>query len=155
MPPYYFRQNQQYQFNPYQQQYPSMQERYEVIPVSSIEEAKNAIISPLCSYFFLDVNTSNIYFKKMTNNGTSQFIIYSPQEQKTQQTSDPIVEINERLKVIEYKISNIGGYDAKSVSNVPKPESNNGTEFTTADEFNDSTESDALSKSPRNDSRKK
>lgn len=115
MPPYQF-QNQfqmpnamyQKQFSPYGQPQP---ERFEVVVVSTIEEAKNAIVSPLYKYLFVNFSTGEIYYKCMNNSGLSDFVVYTPSEQSGR--TDPLVEINQRLGKIEDAL--------KGVKNEPVP----------------------------------
>lgn len=47
------------------------QEQFSVIPVSSEEEAKNAIVNPLSTYLFVDCSSGKIFYKKMNSSGKS------------------------------------------------------------------------------------
>lgn len=131
------------QFNPRGQ----MQEKFEVVPVSSVDEAKNAIINPLNTYLFVDSSTGNIYYKRLGNNGLSEFLVYSLTEQKK---DNPLAEINDRLTNIEKVLG--GLKNDKSVSNVTEP-----TQSTVTNEngTNENEQSFALQKSRTNDKWKK
>ena len=133
----------------FQNPYPQFQNQYNmnqfiIKQVTNINEAKNAIINPLSIYLFVDYSSGNIYLKKMNNNGLSDFIVYSPQEE--QKPNDPFVQINERLTNIENKL---GGINVQSISNA-KP--NDATEN---DSTNAKTESSTIQQSSGNDARKK
>lgn len=110
---FYMRNAQQqygYQFPPQSQQ-PQVSSRF----VTSVDEAKAAIINPLTYNLFLDSGTGKIYLKKLGNDGRSEFITYSPEESKptesNQQTQNPnadaLNEINARLTNIEKSIGEI------------------------------------------------
>ena len=163
MPPYpygnqandfYLRQAQQIaqpQFQPHGQK----QEQFQVVPVSNIDEARNAIINPLSAYLFVDYGTGNIYFKRMGNNGLAEFLVYTVQENVKENKSDPLAEINSRLANIE---SVLGGFHDKSVSsNAAYEQSATGSNAIVTDQIqpNDSAESNGLSKNAGNGWRKK
>ena len=106
MPPYnpvndfYFRNAQQYgqQMLPFPPQpIPHINGKF----VTNIEEAKASMIDPLSYNLFLDSSNGKIYFKKLGNNGQSEFLCYSVEEQKAEK--NPIEEINARLTNIENK----------------------------------------------------
>ena len=148
MYPSYF--NQMYgQFNPRVQG--SLQERFEVVPVTSIDEAKNAIINPTLTYLFLDSSNGNIYYKRMNNNGLSDFFVYSIIEQNKSKNS--LDEINERLLNIEKSIGDLR--DDKSISNAIKSQSVYEQQPSTDYESNENAESQSLQKGRGNDWRKK
>lgn len=133
----------------FQNPYPQFQNQYNmnqfvIKQVTNINEAKNAIINPLSIYLFVDYSSGNIYLKKMNNNGLSDFIIYSPQEEP--KPNDPFIQINERLTNIENKL---GGINVQSISNA---KSNDATENVTT---NAKSESSTIQQSSGNDARKK
>lgn len=102
MPPYQFQGQNFYQrgqqFNPYGQPAP---EHFEVAMVSSIDEARNAIVNPLSTHLFLNPSTGEIYFKRMNSTGLSDFVVYAPIEGGKRGNEDPLTEINARLAAIE------------------------------------------------------
>ena len=112
--------------------------------ITNINEAKNAIINPLSIYLFVDYSNGNIYLKKMNNNGLSDFIVYSPQEE--QKPNDPFIQINERLTNIENKL---GGINVQSISNA---KSDDATENVST---NAKSESSIIQQGSGNDARKK
>lgn len=133
----------------FQNPYPQFQNQYNmnqfvIKQVTNINEAKNAIINPLSIYLFVDYSNGNIYLKKMNNNGLSDFIVYSPQEE--QKPNDPFIQINERLTNIENKL---GGINVQSISNA---KSNDATENVST---NAKSESSIIQQSSGNDARKK
>lgn len=133
----------------FQNSYPQFQNQYNmnqfvIKQVTNINEAKNAIINPLSIYLFVDYSNGNIYLKKMNNNGLSDFIVYSPQEE--QKPNDPFIQINERLTNIENKL---GGINVQSVSNAnPNDAAENATS-------NAKSESSTVQQGSGNDARKK
>lgn len=103
MPPYQFQGQNFYQrgqqFNPYGQPAP---EHFEVAMVSSVDEARNAIVNPLSTHLFLNPSTGEIYFKRMNSTGLSDFVVYAPIEDgRKRKNEDPLMEINARLAAIE------------------------------------------------------
>lgn len=133
----------------FQNPYPQFQNQYNmnqfvIKQVTNINEAKNAIINPLSIYLFVDYSNGNIYLKKMNNNGLSDFIVYSPQEE--QKPNDPFIQINERLTNIENKL---GGINVQSISNA---KSDDATENVST---NAKSESSIIQQSSGNDARKK
>jgi hypothetical protein len=113
----------QLQFNPHGIQ--QNLEQFTVIPVSSEEEARNAITNPLSTFLFVDCGSGKIYYKKMNSNGKSDFVVYSPVFNNV--VADPITQVNARLENIE-KI--LGGLDVQSIhgnaggkQSVPVPQS--------------------------------
>ena len=79
--------------------------------VTSVEEARAAMIDPLATNIFLDTSSGKIYMKNMGNDGKPQFISYTIEEQVI--PKDPIAEINSRLTNIE---KYLGGHNDKSIS---------------------------------------
>lgn len=134
----------------FQNPYPQFQNQYNmnqfvIKQVTNINEAKNAIINPLSIYLFVDYSNGNIYLKKMNNNnGLSDFIVYSPQEE--QKPNDPFIQINERLTNIENKL---GGINVQSISNA---KSDDATENVST---NAKSESSIIQQGSGNDARKK
>lgn len=109
--------------------------------VTNIEEAKASMIDGYSTNLFLDTSNGKIYLKKLNNNGLSDFLVYSIEEQKN---TDPLAEINSRLTRIE---NYIGGQN-ESISNadpVHKPT------ITEQNERYDEAESTGFSKNERND----
>lgn len=114
---YYPRQNQMYgqQMNfPPQFQTPQVNSRF----VTSIDEAKAAMIDPLSYNLFLDSGNGKIYLKKLANNGQAEFLAYSAEERTEEKKQNPIEEINERLSNIEKFLG--GLKNDKSISNDTK-----------------------------------
>ena len=72
--------------------------------VTSINEAKSAMIDPLCINLFVDTSNGKIYLKKIGNNGQPQFLVYMVDEKIT---TDPMTDINNRLTKIENYIGRI------------------------------------------------
>lgn len=146
---FYIRQAQyQPQINfPPQQNMPVINSKF----VTSIDEARASMIDGFSYNIFLDSSSGRIYLKKLNNNGTSDFIVYSIEEKKESE-NDPMKEINLRLSNIETAIGGI--VDAKSISSNSineKPQSVFKPEFTKQNESNDATESTGISKDAGND----
>ena len=156
MPPYnpvndfYFR-NAQAPMPMYQHNFPPVpqQPQIKTFFVTSIEEAKAAMIDPLATNIFLDTSTGKIYMKNIGNDGKPQFLSYSIDEHII--PKDPIDEINIRLTNIE---KFLGGHNDKSISSnasvqqslaVSKPT------VTNSYESNDETESTGFPENARND----
>lgn len=131
-------------FNQQQFQNQYNMNQFVIKQVTNINEAKNAIINPLSIYLFVDYSNGNIYLKKMNNNGLSDFIVYSPQEE--QKPNDPFIQINERLTNIENKL---GGINVQSISNA---KSDDATENVST---NAKSESSIIQQGSGNDARKK
>lgn len=147
----FYLQNAQRQFPqfPPQPQVPQVNTRF----VTSIEEAKAAMIDGLSTNLFLDSGNGKIYLKRMNNNGLSDFLVYKIEEEEKKVESDPINEINRRLTNIENFLGGIA--NAKSVSN---DEQSNGyvePAVTEPNEPDGETESTGVSKNARNDKWKK
>lgn len=66
--------------------------------VTSIDEAKAAMIDPFGIFLFTDFANNQIYVKRINNNGLAEFYIFKAQNE-TQ--VDPQAEIKERLERIE------------------------------------------------------
>lgn len=76
--------------------------------VSSIEEARAAIVDPVGTYFFADMGTGKIYMKQMKNDGTAEFYTFGVEQTVTDtEKKDPLMEINQRLTNIEEKLGGI------------------------------------------------
>ena len=127
----------QYQFP----QMPQVNSRF----VTNIEEAKASMIDGYSTNLFLDTSNGKIYLKKLNNNGLSDFLVYSIEEQKN---TDPLAEINSRLTRIE---NYIGGQNDKSVSSNKQSESVYQPTVAEQDERYDATEPTGFSKNERND----
>ena len=140
---YYFRNAQFQQFPPVQQAQNQIVTRF----VTSIEEAKASMIDGLSTNLFLDSGNGKIYLKRLSNNGTSDFYVYSIEETNTK---DPMAEINNRLANIE---SIIGGLaNGKSLSvNADEPDPVVTTAVAEPHGANAETEPTGLSKGYGND----
>lgn len=137
------------QFNDYK--YPNYQQPQIISrAVTNIEEAKATIISPFSYNLFLDTANGKIYLKNINNNGQSQFLVYSIENQ--QYEKNPIDEINQRLTNIE---NFLGGLkNDKSVSSVADDKQSDASNATTVNEQNATiteNESAGLPKNARND----
>ena len=148
MPPYmnpvndfYFRQSQsQFNFPP---NTPQVNCRF----VTNREEAKASMIDGFSYNLFLDSSNGKIYLKKLNNNGVSDFITYTIDEEKQ---ADPINEINTRLSRIEQIVG--GKYE--SISNdvgYVKSEPVSHTTVTEQNERYDETKSAGFPKDAGND----
>lgn len=143
---FYFRQAQQNHF-PYQNnQPPQFMTRY----VSNIEEARAAFVDPFVTYIFLDSSCGKIYLKRMKNDGTSDFIPYTPDENlKPQKEENPFDTLNLRLTNIETILGGI--VNDKSVSSdAGNVQSDGGVTATVAAE-NESTKSSNVSANSKYD----
>lgn len=85
------------QLNFPQRQMPQVNVRF----VTSVDEAKAAMIDGFSTNLFLDSGNGKIYLKKMNNNGLADFLVYEMSEAKVPEEKDPMKEINERLTNIE------------------------------------------------------
>ena len=85
------------QINFPQRQMPQVNVRF----VTSVDEAKAALIDGFSTNLFLDSGNGKIYLKKMNNNGLADFIVYEMEETKSDVAKDPMKEINDRLSNIE------------------------------------------------------
>lgn len=98
---FYFR-NSMPQYN-FPQKIPQVNVRF----VTSVDEARAAMIDGFSTNLFLDSGNGKIYLKKMNNNGLSDFLVYAIEGDR-QVEKDPIEDIKERLSAIESKI---GGHN--------------------------------------------
>lgn len=115
--------------------------------VTGIEEAKAAMIDPLSYNLFLDSGSGRIYLKKLSNNGQSDFICYSINQEETKD-SDPLNEINIRLSNIE---SFLGGMkNDKSLSKSDCTEQSQAVTYTATAEQNESNGTAESSGFPKN-----
>ena len=143
MPPYnpvndfYLRQSQPYQYP--SRPIPQVNCRF----VTNREEARVAMIDGFSYNVFLDTSNGKIYLKKLNNNGLSEFLTYSIDEEKT---VDPMTEINTRLSRIE---NIIGGKYESIPGNASSQQSQSvyHSAITEKNERNDETEPPSLSKS--------
>jgi len=147
---------QPYPYNNYSnitQPYPQQQQQqnynnniqYVSRQVNNIEEARNANIDAYNTFLFFDINTNQIYLKRINNNGLTDFIIYSPDFMTGQiqnENKNPLEETNNILRQILQEVKNV-----QSVSNVSKS-SNTGIES------NAKKQSYALQQSETNDNGK-
>lgn len=117
--------------------------------VTSVEEARAAMIDPLATNIFLDTSSGKIYMKNMGNDGKPQFICYTIEEHVV--PKDPIAEINSRLTNIE---KYLGGHNDKSISSnagVPQSFAVSKPAVTNSYEPNDETESAGFPENARDD----
>lgn len=150
---FYFRNSQpvpapyQQTFNfPPQQQMPQIHSHW----VTSVEEAKAAIIDPLATNVFFDTSSGKIYMKNLGDDGKPMFLIYSIEEQAV--PKDPIVEINSRLTNIENYLG--GMKNEKSISSyagVQQPSAVSKSAVTKSYGPNDETESTGFPEDEGND----
>lgn len=139
------------QFPPPQNQVPQVNSRF----VTNIEEAKAAMIDPLSYNLYLDTNSGKIYLKKLGNNGQSEFLSYTIEEQRPA-IEDPMREIRARLMNIENIIG--GMANDKSISgNAGSQQSPTipDTAASVKNESDDAAESASVSKDAGNDFWKK
>ena len=118
---FYFRNAQQAYTQPYVQFPPPHQPQAPQINcrfVTSIDEAKAAMIEPLSYNIFADTNTGKLYLKKLGNNGLSEFLCYSIEESVQEPKEDLFAEVNKKLSNIERIL---GGLN-ESVSNAKQPD---------------------------------
>lgn len=128
---FYFRNAQQAYTQPYVQFPPPHQPQAPQINcrfVTSIDEAKAAMIEPLSYNIFADTNTGKLYLKKLGNNGLSEFLCYSIEESVQEPKEDLFAEVNKKLSNIERIL---GGLN-ESVSNAKQPDG--GTPAATAEQ---------------------
>lgn len=135
---------------PYQrQQAPQVSCRF----VTSIDEAKAAMIDPLSTSLFLDSSTGRIYLKRILNSGQAEFISYSIEQQTNENKADPIEEIRERLLSIEKHLGEMR--NDKSVPNDGQPGAGTGQPATSTNAADDGAESAGFQKNAGNDKWKK
>lgn len=97
---------QQMQYNPMYQAQSQMQPQQQVQTqsgmitraVTSVDEAKAAMIDPVSINLFTDFAHGNIYVKKINNNGLAEFYTFRVEEQNQ---VDPLAGVYERLERIE------------------------------------------------------
>lgn len=82
--------------------------------VTSIDEAKAAMIDPIGIYLFTDFANNAIYVKKINNNGMAEF--YTFEGMGETEKVDPMMQVNERLTSIEKILG--GMIDVKSDESV-------------------------------------
>lgn len=116
--------------------------------VTSIEEARAAMIDPLATNVFLDTSSGKIYLKSISNDGKPQFLVYAIEEKAIQK--DPINEINSRLSNIE---NFLGGLNESISGNAGVQQSEQVYKPTAAESYesNDEAESTSVSKGYGND----
>ena len=119
-----------------------------------MEEAKAAMIDGVSTNLFLDSGTGKIYLKKLNNNGLSDFLVYSIDEQKLDTKTDPIEQINIRLSNIENVLGGIAN-ENKSVSVNDQSTVNFTTAVAEQNGTNAETEPTGFSKNAGNDYWKK
>ena len=122
-------------------QFPAQQPQIRCRFVTNIEEAKASMIDPLSMNIYLDSSNGKIYFKKLGNNGQSEFISYSADENAIK--ADPLLEINTRLSSIENFLGEL-----KNDKSIPVNESSNiaSTATTESNQSDAETESAGFSK---------
>lgn len=82
--------------------------------VTSVDEARAAMIDCFSTNLFLDTGSGKIYLKRLNNDGRAEFITYCIEESDGANDSGPLSEINERLSNIENFLGGIK--DGKPVS---------------------------------------
>ena len=91
-------------------QMPQPQPNFTIKRVSSIEEAKAAMIDPLGTYFFVDTGAGKIYMKQIKNDGTAEFYTFGVEnasEDSSKENENSLIEINKRLSNIETVLGGI------------------------------------------------
>mgnify|MGYP007101999420 FL=1 len=155
MPPYQINPINDYYFRNTQPQFPPQQQPHIVTRfVTNMEEAKAAMIDGVSTNLFLDSGTGKIYLKKLNNNGLSDFLVYSIDEQKLDTKTDPIEQINIRLSNIENVLGGIAN-ENKSVSVNDQSTVNFTTAVAEQNGTNAETEPTGFSKNAGNDYWKK
>lgn len=86
--------------------------------VTNINEAKSAMIDPLCTTLFVDTSNGKIYLKKIGNNGQPQFLVYSIDEHIS---TDPMTEMNNRITKLEKYIGRITDESVSSNERYEQP----------------------------------
>lgn len=114
--------------------------------VTSINEAKSAMIDPLSTNLFVDTSNGKIYLKKISNNGQQQFLVYTTDEEIP---ADPMSEINARLNKIEDFIERLN--NDKSVSVNDKSAAGPQQSIAGPVQSNEAAESAGFPEAPRND----
>lgn len=137
------------QFPPQQQQVPQVSCRV----VTSIDEARAAMIDPLSMSLFLDSGTGRIYLKRILNNGQAEFITYSVEQATNEKKADPIDEIKGRLSNIEKYLGEM--LNGKSVPSADQSAAGSQQPAAGSNAEDDSPESAGLQKNAGNDKRQK
>ena len=137
------------QFSPQQQQPPQVSCRV----VTSIDEARAAMIDPLSMSLFLDSGTGRIYLKRILNTGQAEFIVYSIEQTANEKKTDPIDEIKGRLSNIEKYLGEMR--NDKSVPDVDKSAAGSWQPATGSNAADDGAESAGIQKTAGNDQWKK
>ncbi|MBR6143885.1 MAG: hypothetical protein IKQ23_06330, partial [Treponema sp.] len=114
--------------------------------VTSIDEAKAAMIEPLSYNIFADTNTGKLYLKKLGNNGLSEFLCYSIEESVQEPKEDLFAEVNKKLSNIERIL---GGLN-ESVSNAKQPDGGTPAAVAEQNEPNDEAEPAGISENAGN-----
>ena len=152
---FYFRNSQPtvYQSGFMQPQYQRVNTRF----VTNIEEAKAAIIDGYSTNLFLDSGNGKIYLKQFNNNGLSDFLVYSIDEQNTERKTDTIEQINTRLSNIENILGDFKNGN-ESIQNNAIYEQSSKVDYrrtteqaSSTDEYNGTTESAGVPKNAGND----
>lgn len=138
------------------QQFPPQQQQTAQVSccvVTSIDEARAAMIDPLSMSLFLDSSTGRIYLKRILNTGQAEFITYSVEQAQNEKKTDPIEEIKGRLSNIEKYLGEM--INDKSVPSSDKSAAGSGQPATGPDAADDGAESAGLQKNAGNDKWKK
>lgn len=114
--------------------------------VTSINEAKSAMIDPLSTNIFVDTSNGKIYLKKIGNNGQQQFLIYTTDEEVP---TDPMAEINTRLTKIEEIIGRLNNDKSIPINDQSTTVSQQPTSSPV--QSNETAEPSGFSEAPRND----
>ena len=123
-------------------QFPHQQPQIHCRFVTNIEEAKASMIDPLSMNIYLDSSNGKIYFEKLGNNGQSEFLSYTADE-NNQPKIDPLNEINIKLSAIETYLGELK--NDKSVSVNESADVNSAT-VTNTNQSNAETESAGIPK---------
>lgn len=83
--------------------------------VTDIAEAKGFMVDPRSIYLFVDTASGKIYYKRMNNDGRSDFYTYCIQEkeQTGKKQVDPLQKIDKRLSHIEEYINSLWSIKGK------------------------------------------
>lgn len=141
-----------------QQLFPPQQPQVHCHFVTNIEEAKASLIDPMSMNLYLDSSNGKIYFKRINNNGQSEFLSYSvdgtnSKEDDVQQNNDALTNINSKLARIENFLGELK--NAKSISDTQQSTVCTEQPATKTDATNGWTESPSVSENARNDKWKK
>lgn len=135
------------QLNFPQRQMPQVNVRF----VTSVDEAKAALIDGFSTNLFLDSGNGKIYLKKMNGNGMADFIVYEMEETKSVEPKDPIKEINDRLSNIERFLGGLKNEPVSSDSSVGQPVAVSQPTVAVQNEPNGFAEPRRISKNERDD----